>query len=114
MLSSKSNSKKLFLTKNKTVSSESSMKRYKSQDVYLVAKTKSAASKTATGQKDNPPTVKLSTVPEVGKPSTKINSYLQNKPKVTQKINAVSRIMNDESIQELDTQENGKNIVTCS
>ena len=46
----------------------------------------------------------LSPIP--GNTGSKMASYIQNKPKVNSKMPALSKIMNDESIQELDTEEN--------
>lgn len=114
MLGNKSSSKKQFLTKPKTTTSESVMKKYKSHEVYAVSNRKTGTSTTTsvTGpskstQKETQPTVKLSTVPEISKVSNKINSYISSKPRTASKVNIAGKLMNDESIQELDTEENG-------
>jgi hypothetical protein len=161
MINSKSNSKKVFLTNTKKVSSGETtipnyLKRYKSQEVYLVTgkkntkttstpnqtstnlpgtgifqspqsipaknmqntstsistnyistnymtHTNSSSGKTPTGNKR-----KTHSPDSANKVSSKINNYLNNKPKQGQKVSTVSKIMQDESIQELDTEENSK------
>lgn len=172
MLNSKSNSKKTLVTKNKLTSiydhsaSGNLMKRYKSQEVYLVTKKKnqSKLSKetSQTGVSSNDNTIVTSNAGHLGNklgsvniinlssnlkfsrskdfttgtssnnshksaishktsssgkkknmsPDSKIGSkmttYINNKPKPIKKIPVVSKIMNDESIQELDTEENSK------
>lgn len=104
MLGSKSNSKKQFTTKPKTNASESSMKRYKSQDVYLVTKKQVS---------DNTPKLSSVTVKKPQSPkrsliSSRMNSYMINRPKPGPTENVGNRLTNDESIQELDTEENSK------
>lgn len=44
--------------------------------------------------------------PDSGKIGSKMTAYILNKPKPGAKMPGVSKIMNDESIQELDTEEN--------
>jgi hypothetical protein len=44
--------------------------------------------------------------PDCGNSRSKMSSYILNKPKTNTKMPAISKIMNDESIQELDTEEN--------
>jgi hypothetical protein len=49
--------------------------------------------------------------PESNKIQSKMTAYIHSKPKNTNKLAAVSKIMNDESIQELNTEENSKNFL---
>lgn len=156
MMNSKSNSKKVLLNKNKYgTTTETSipnyLKRYKSQEVYLVTGKKNlkltnmpvsntitqvitntpgsnqknlvttstsisthhintnllANSSESTGKTSSKPKKKAQS-PESSKVSSKINNYLNNKPRQNQKMPTVSKIMQDESIQELDTEENSK------
>jgi hypothetical protein len=115
MLNGKSNSKKIFMSKNnKTTLTESTMKRFKSQDIYSIAKNKIKASpllKPSNNPKETPE--KRSSLNTTNKEditsssaNTKLNKYLSNKPLQNNTNNVHNnKIINDFSIQELDKEE---------
>ena len=156
-MNSKTNSKKVLVSKNKlgmqleTVSANLSMKRYKSQDVYVLKEKKiqgkttkensltpsnASTSSNAFNLMTSPggfffnkskelkpssnntsynfiknlsqPVYKKKNLSPESKIQSKMTAYINLKPTNNSKIPVVSKIINDESIQELNTEENSK------
>jgi hypothetical protein len=114
----KSTSKKQFTVKSTKLAQESSMKRYKSQEVYLVSK-KIPTTTININNNNHLPTIKENVAaekrkisPRNSKITNKLGNYLLSKPKpeIKEK-NKIVQVVKDESIQELNSEENGKIIL---
>jgi hypothetical protein len=64
----------------------------------------------STNLKKTPSAKKKNLSPDSMKIQSKMTAYIHSKPRNSNKLAAVSKIMNDESIQELNTEENSKKI----
>jgi hypothetical protein len=65
----------------------------------------------STNLKKTPSAKKKNLSPDSTKIQSKMTAYIHSKPRNSNKLAAVSKIMNDESIQELNTEENSKKII---